>query len=183
MTALTERPGALAPQGTAGEARRQVATRYVWAGLRLALGWIFFWAFLDKLFGWTFATESGNAWVNGGSPTEGFLTFGTTGAFAGFYQDLAGAAWADVLFMVGLAGIGIALLAGIGTRVAAASGALLMVLMWSAALPPENNPFLDDHLIYAGLLVGLALVGAGDTFGFGRYWARLPLVERLPWLK
>jgi len=183
MTALTERPGVVAPQSHAAETRQQVAARYVWAGLRLALGWIFVWAFLDKMFGWSFATESENAVVNGGSPTEGFLAFGTTGAFAGFYQDIGGAAWADVLFMVGLAGIGIALLAGIGIRIAAATGALLMVLMWSAALPPENNPFMDDHLIYAGLLVGLALVGAGTTLGFGKYWASLPLVQRLPWLK
>jgi thiosulfate dehydrogenase [quinone] large subunit len=183
MTALIDRPGAVAPKGHAAETRQQVAARYVWAGLRIALGWIFLWAFLDKVFGWTFATESENAWVNGGSPTEGFLTFGTTGPFAGFYQDLAGTALADVLFMVGLAGIGVALLAGIGTRIAAASGALLMVLMWSAALPPENNPFMDDHLIYAGLLVGLALVHAGDTLGLGKYWARLPLVSRQPWLK
>jgi thiosulfate dehydrogenase [quinone] large subunit len=183
MTALTDRPGAVAPRGDAGESRQQVAARYVWAGLRIALGWIFLWAFLDKTFGWGFATESENAWVNGGSPTEGFLSFGTTGPLASFYQGMAGAAWADVLFMVGLAGIGVALMAGIGMRIAAASGALMMVMMWTAVLPPPNNPFMDDHLIYAGLLVGLALVGAGGTLGFGKQWERLPLVQRWPWLK
>ena len=183
MTAISDRSGAVVPRDHVVEGRQQVAARYVWAGLRIALGWIFLWAFLDKTFGWTFSTERESAWVNGGSPTEGFLTFGTTGPFAGFYQDIAGAAWADALFMVGLAGIGVALLAGIGLRIAAAAGALLMVLMWSAALPPETNPFMDDHLIYAGLLVGLALVGAGNTLGFGRSWSRLPLVQRWPWLK
>jgi thiosulfate dehydrogenase [quinone] large subunit len=55
--------------------------------------------------------------------------------------------------------------------------------MWTAALPPENNPFLDDHLIYAGLLVGLAMVNAGDTLGLGRPWAGTALVRRLPWLR
>lgn len=54
------------------------------------------------------------------------------------------------MFMTGLAGIGIALLAGIGIRSAAASAALLLVMMWTAVLPPENNPFMDDHLINAG---------------------------------
>ncbi len=68
-------------------------------------------------------------------------------------------------------------------RIAAAAGAVLMVLMWSAVLPPANNPFMDDHLIYAGVLVLLALTAAGDTLGFGRFWSRLPLVQRLPWLK
>ena len=52
--------------------------------------------------------------------------------------------------MLGLAGIGIALIAGIGMRIAAVAGGLLLVLMWTAVLPPENNPFMDDHLIYAG---------------------------------
>jgi thiosulfate dehydrogenase [quinone] large subunit len=68
-------------------------------------------------------------------------------------------------------------------RVAAVAGGLLLVMMWTAVLPPANNPFLDDHLIYAGLLAGLALGGAGNTLGLGRAWARLPIVQRLPWLR
>lgn len=85
--------------------------------------------------------------------------------------------------MTGLAGIGVALLLGIGMRLAATTGALLMVLMWTAVLPPENNPFMDDHLIYAAVLAGLALVGAGHTLGLGQAWARLPLVRKYGWLK
>jgi thiosulfate dehydrogenase [quinone] large subunit len=170
-----------APMSTAATGSR--AVRYVFAGLRLALGWTFLWAFLDKTFGLGFATESANAWVNGGSPTLGFLKFGTSGPFAGFYQQMAGAVWADWLFMTGLAGIGAALLLGIGLRIAAATGALLYVLMWSAALPPTNNPFMDEHLIHGALLVALALVNAGDTLGLGRFWARLPLVQRMGWLR
>jgi hypothetical protein len=41
----------------------------------------------------------------------------------------------------------------------------------------------DDHLIYAGLLAVLALTAAGDTLGLGKYWAGLPIVQRLPWLR
>ena len=55
--------------------------------------------------------------------------------------------------------------------------------MWTAVLPPENNPFMDDHLIYAILLVGLALVKAGDTLGLGRWWSETRLVKRFPILK
>ena len=161
----------------------QKATRYVQAGLRLALGWIFLWAFLDKLFGLGHETPSANAWINGGSPTKGFLGKAVSGPFEGIYHDIAGAAWADALFMVGLGAIGIALIAGIGMRIAASAGALLLVLMWTAVLPPENNPFMDDHLIYAGILAVLALTAAGNTLGLGAYWARLPIVQRLPWLK
>jgi thiosulfate dehydrogenase [quinone] large subunit len=57
----------------ATESARQKAVDYTLAGLRLALGWVFLWASLDKLFGWGFATPEKNAWINGGSPTKGFL--------------------------------------------------------------------------------------------------------------
>ncbi len=63
-------------------------------------------------------------------------------------------------------------------RIAAASGALLLVLMWTAVLPPENNPFMDDHLIYALVLVALALVKAGNVVGLGHVWEQVPLVQR-----
>ena len=56
-------------------------------------------------------------------------------------------------------------------------------MMWSAVLPPASNPFMDDHLIYAGVLIVLALLAAGNTLGLGRMWARLPLVQRATWLK
>jgi thiosulfate dehydrogenase (quinone) large subunit len=159
------------------------ATRYLLAGLRLALGWIFLWAFLDKLFGLGFATKAENAWINGGSPTQGFLGNAVKGPFADLYHSIAGATWADWLFMTGLAGIGIALILGIGMRLAATTGALLLIAMWTAVLPPENNPFMDDHLIYAGLLILLALTTAGHTLGLGTSWTSLPIVQRLPWLK
>ncbi|AGZ42711.1 DoxX family membrane protein [Actinoplanes friuliensis] len=159
------------------------AGRYVLGGLRLALGWIFLWAFLDKLFGLGHSTPAANAWIDGGSPTAGFLGKAVSGPFTGFYHGIAGAAWADWLFMLGLAGIGLALIAGVALRIAGAAGALLMVMMWTAVLPPETNPFLDDHLIYAGVLVLFALTAAGETLGLGKLWNRLPIVRRLPWLR
>ena len=155
----------------------------VMAVLRVSTGFVFLWAFLDKTFGLGRGTEADAAWINGGHPTQGFLQFGADGPFKGFYNGIAGAAWADWLFMIGLAGIGVALLLGIGLRIAAATGALLYVMMWTVVLPPENNPFMDEHLIHAALLVGLALVAAGHTLGLGRQWARLPLVRRWGWLK
>ncbi|MGW4502989.1 hypothetical protein ACWENR_30865 [Micromonospora sp. NPDC004336] len=190
MTAIAERPtidrtAATAPREIVAptETRREKLTRYALAGLRLALGWTFLWAFLDKMFGLGHETEAAKAWINGGSPTKGFLGNAVAGPFADFYQGFAGAAWADWLFMVGLAAIGTALMLGIGMRIATAAGALLLVLMWTAVLPPANNPFMDDHLIYAGLLGVLALTAAGNTLGLGRYWTRLALVRRLPFLK
>lgn len=113
---------------------------------------------------------------------KGFLS-GVTGPFKGVFEPMAGAAWADWLFMLGLLAIGAALMLGIGIRIAAASGALLLVFMWMASLPLDNNPFMDDHLIYAVILIGLAAVHAGDTLGAGRSWARTDLVRRHPVLR
>ena len=165
------------------EGGRARAARYVWATARLSLGWVFLWAFLDKVFGLGFATGSEAAWINGGSPTTGYLENATAGPLADLYQSLAGQAWVDWLFMIGLLAIGVALLLGIGTYVAAGAGALMLVMMWSATLLPENNPFMDDHLVYALVLVGLALVHAGDTWGFGRWWRDTELVRSAPFLR
>src|SRR3954452_18762595 len=149
------------------------ALRYVTGAIRLSLGWIFLWAFLDKLLGLGHETKTAQAWIHGGSPTFGFLKKGTAGPFADVYHSIAGATWADGLFMLGLAGIGTALILGVFMRIAAASGALMLVLMWSAVLPPANNLFMDDHLVYALVLVLLALIGAGRFVGLGRIWQRL----------
>jgi thiosulfate dehydrogenase (quinone) large subunit len=122
------------------------------------------------------------AWINGGYPTLGFLKFGAKGPFTDIYHSIAGAAWADWLFIAGLLGIGLALISGVGMRLAAATGTLLLVLMWTVVLPPANNVFMDDHLIYAGTLIGLALVGAGNTVGLGKWWTSTALVRKAPWL-
>jgi thiosulfate dehydrogenase (quinone) large subunit len=157
--------------------------RHLMAITRISLAWVFLWAFLDKTFGLGFATASENAWVNGGSPTYGFLTFGTEGTiFQSFFSGLTGPV-ADWLFMIGLLGIGLALLLGIGMRIAAVSGALMMVLMWAAVLPLANNPFMDDHLVYALVLGALAVFGAGRYWGLGRRWESLAIVQRFPILK
>src|SRR5687768_11684027 len=96
--------------------------RYVLALARFSLAWTFLWAFLDKTFGLGFATAAEDAWINGGSPTFGFLSFGTEGkVFHDFFAGLAGP-FADWMFMIGLVGIGIALFAGIGMRIAAVAG-------------------------------------------------------------
>jgi thiosulfate dehydrogenase [quinone] large subunit len=168
-----------APSATIAEA---TAVRYLSAAIRLSIGFTFMWAFADKLFGLGKATPSAGAWLDGGSPTTGFLS-GVEGPFAGIFNGMAGSAWADWLFMAGLLGVGAALLLGIGIRIAAVSGGLLLVFMWAASLPLDNNPFMDDHLVYALTLGLLALLPAGDTLGFGRPWSRLAIVEQHPFLR
>jgi len=155
----------------------------VLALLRIAFGLTFLWAFVDKLFGLGYGTPSEGAWVNGGSPTEGFLANAATGPFADFYHSIAGAAWADGLFMIGLLGLGVALILGIGMRVAGLAGAALYMMMWSVVLPPENNPVIDDHILGAITMVFLAVTNAGDTWGMGKTWSQTKLVRRYPVLR
>ncbi|MEP6648513.1 MAG: hypothetical protein ABJA74_01170 [Lapillicoccus sp.] len=170
------------------------AFRRVMAAIRISLGWVFLWAFLDKTFALGFSagkdaktgvvTRFGDAaWIQGGSPTKGFLGNATSGPLADFYHSFAGAAWADWLFMLGLLGIGLALMLGVAMRIAATAGVAMLVLMWSAVLPPATNPFMDEHIVYALVLVALALAGAGHTWGLGRAYDRLSMVRRYPVLR
>jgi thiosulfate dehydrogenase (quinone) large subunit len=163
------------------------------ATLRIAFGLTFLWAFVDKTFALGFHTgynAEGNldrfgdaAWINGGSPTEGFLKYGADGPFDSFYHSIAGAAWADWLFMLGLVSIGLALTFGIGMRIAATAGVVLYLMMWSVVLPPENNPLIDDHILGALTLVVLAAFNAGNTWGLGRLWSQTEPVRKYPVLR
>jgi thiosulfate dehydrogenase [quinone] large subunit len=163
------------------------------AVLRLATGFVFLWAFLDKVFGLGYATPSARAWIHDGSPTLGFLKSVDAGPARSVLHSIAGTWWADGLFMTGLLGIGIALIAGVALRPAAASGVVMMALMWLAEFPPARhtasgvltgsvNPLTDYHLVYAIVLVVLAATYSGTTWGLGRNWARLRLVGRYRWL-
>jgi thiosulfate dehydrogenase (quinone) large subunit len=168
-----------------------------WGLLRIGIGWLFLWAFLDRLLALGFATgrdpETGvvdrfgdAAWINGGSPTEGFLQSGlhTKDPFQDFYSSLAGHAWVDWIYMLSMASIGLLLVLGIATRAAAIAGILWMVLFYTAAaIWPEHNPLIDDHVIEAIALAGIAYVGAGRYLGLGSWWERIGLVSKYPLLR
>lgn len=126
---------------------------------RIVVGWVFLWAFLDKAFGLGFATKAGAAWVNGVSPTKGFLAFGVNSSspFAEFFHALAGSAFVDWIFMLALLGVGVALVLGIALRLAAVCGTILLSMMWLAVIPLENNPLIDEHIIYILVLWVIAL--------------------------
>ncbi len=163
------------------------------AVLRISTGFVFLWAFLDKTFGFGYATPAAKAWINGGSPTKGFLSSVEVGPLESFFHTIAGTWWANGLFMAGLLGVGLALIAGVGLRISAVSGALMMVMMWLAEFPlaqttsagepsGSSNPVVDYHIVYAVVLIVLAASYAGHTWGLGRMWARLPLVRKNRWL-
>ncbi|MFC7619423.1 DoxX family protein [Microlunatus sp. GCM10028923] len=158
---------------------------------RIATGLIFLWAFVDKTFGLGYATPGERAWIRGGSPTAGFLGGVDVGPFQSAFRALAGNPFLDWLFMIALLGIGVAVIMGAGLRIAAVAGSLMMILMWAAEWPPallnaageatrSTNPIVDYHLIYALVLITLAVTGAGRFWGVGRRWERM--VDRQHWL-
>lgn len=156
--------------------------RRLWYGIaaaRIALGFIFLWAFLDKLFGLGIGTRQEMSWLSGGSPTSGFLS-ATDGYFAHIFQSLAGNTYVDVLFMIGLLGLGVSLLLGIGLRIAAVTGTILLLLMWAAQLPLSNNPCIDEHIIYILLLWISA--SSHRVLSLSHYWLQIAVVKRNPWL-
>ena len=150
--------------------------------LRIALGSVFLWAFFDKLLGLGYSTLPEKSWLAGSSPTMGFLK-GASGTFAPLFNNLAGQMWVDWLFMVGLFGIGIALVLGIGMRIATITGSLLLFLMYLASYPIKTNPILDDHIIYIIVLLLLYSANAGKYLGFGKSWEKSDLVRQYPLLK
>ena len=179
----------------------------IFAILRVAMGWTFLWAFLDKAFALGFSTgrvvnDAGQtvgidffaknvAWFNGGSPTAGAVGFAMKGPFKGLFQTITGyemtqtgptvAGWFDALYMVSLALIGIALILGIGVRLASVGGILWLAAFYlGTAIWPEHNPFLDDHIVEIVVLVGILLANAGRYYGLGKVWQRTALVKRYP---
>ena len=161
----------------------EIRTDYIWGISRILLGWVFLWAFLDKTFGLGFATASSRSWINGGSPTTFYLSNVSGGIFEGFYSSIAGNQIVDVIFMAALLLLGVALILGIGSRISAYGGGLLVLLLWSTQVPPTNNPFIDEHIIYLFLLFGLWRVKAGRTIGLGKWWSNTKIVDRFPWLE
>lgn len=156
---------------------------YALAVARILVGFIFLWAFIDKVFGFGFATKAGKAWINGVSPTSGFLAKGVNaeGPLVDFYHSLAGSPLADWLFMIGLLGIGLALIFGMGLRVAAVTGTALLAMLWLAELPLANNPIVDEHIIYIAV-IWIVVLAPVQKLSATNWWRELPYVKQHKWL-
>lgn len=133
--------------------KQKIVTRL----LRLVMGFLFLWAFFDKVFGLGFATKAGKAWVNGVSPTSGFLSFATKGPFVKFFHSLSGVAAVDWIFMLGLLFVGLSLVFNKYVKWGCLAGSLMFLLMYLSLLPPVNNPIVDEHIIYILVLALIAL--------------------------
>lgn len=156
-------------------------------GLRLAIGFEFLWAFLDKTFGLGYHTANAKAWIHGGSPTTGFLSGVNVGPLQGTFHSLAGVTAIDWLFMLGLLGVGVALILGVALRPAAISGCTMLAMMYVASWPfakvgdgiptASTNPIVDDHVVSFIALVAIGAFAALSVGMLSRRWSALAVVR------
>jgi thiosulfate dehydrogenase (quinone) large subunit len=150
--------------------------------IRFLLSFIMVWSFADKLLGLGFSTIKENAWINGGSPTEGFLSFAVRGPLEPLFNAIAGNPIVDWLFMMGLLLIGLAFLFGAGMKIAGYAGALMMILIYFSQFPPANNPIVDQHIVYAVLFIMIGNIQPSFRGDYVRkWWISKPFVGE--WLR
>jgi thiosulfate dehydrogenase [quinone] large subunit len=163
------------------------------AVLRIATGFVFLWAFLDKTFGLGYSTPSAKAWIHGGSPTTGFLSGVNVGPLQGTFHSLAGVTAIDWLFMLGLLGVGVAMILGVALRPAAISGCTILAMMYVATWPfakmgggqptASTNPIIDDHIVSFMALVIIGALAAMSVGVISRRWSSLAFVRSHSWLR
>lgn len=155
--------------------------------LRIVMGFIWLWAFLDKLIGLGFATAPSKSWLAGNSPTTGFLKFGTNpeSPFAPFFAELAKyATLLDPIYMAMLLFVGVSLLTGVMVRFGALAGIVFSLSIYLSVIPLANNPLIDEHILYAIIFLMLIFTNAG-AYGWtlGRKYQKVDVVQKFPILK
>jgi thiosulfate dehydrogenase [quinone] large subunit len=163
--------------------------------LRIAMGFVFFWPFLDKMFGLGFATTPENAWIAGASPTQGFLQFygvNQNSPFAFLFADGLGSIYqfVDIVYMGMLLFAGLGLMTGIFVRLSSISTMIFVASVYlsawiinPAAGTSVYNPLIDEHIIYFLILGLFLIVPVGNYLGFGKKWSELSFVKKFPILK
>lgn len=143
---------------------------------RLAMGWTFLYAASHQVFvpGWSVA---------------GFLE--STKTFHGLYTQFTGPGIAPVLsFLVGYGHllIGLSLVLGLMVRISSVFGILLMLLYWTAHMDfpyisNTNNFLVDEHIVFAGILVLLIVEHAGHVWGLDAWVEKTDFFRQHPNLK
>ena len=162
--------------------------------LRIAYGWTFLWAFLDKLFGLGFSTSAKSAWINGGSPSTGYLqhAVNANSPFASFYSNtlvnlnhsLFGIVdWALMLmFLI----VGVTMILGFMIRFSTVISLIFFVMVYISEIPfaaGATNPIVDEHIFYILIALVIVFTSASHYLGIGNRWDNLSLVRQYPLLK
>ena len=140
---------------------------------RLSMGWIFIWSGFDKLIT-DFSSAGFLANASRGPLKDIFIDMGTNQTALDVIDPLV--IWGQIL-------IGFSLILGLFTRVGAFFGAVQMLMFYLPVLYPENNPFMDEHIIYIGILGLLGALGAGRIVGIDAFLEQTTTVKKMPALK
>lgn len=144
------------------------------AALRIALGWLFFYAGITKV-------------LNPAWSAKGYLLGAKS--FSGFYAWMASDGVLPLIDFVnkwGLTLLGLSLILGVAVRLFSLFGAGLMILYWLPVLDfprVEHGYLVDDHVIYALALLFFAAVKAGRWYGLEERCAKLPICAKYPKLR
>lgn len=143
--------------------------------LRILMGWLFFYAGITKV-------------LNPEWSAAGYLKGAKT--FVWFYQWLLSPNVLPIINFInewGLTLLGVSLILGIGVRLSSILGAVLMLLYYFVILDfpyPNPNSFLvDQHIIFAFVLLLFANLRAGRVWGLENWCSNLPICSKFPGLR
>lgn len=149
-------------------------TGYWLVFIRLMMGWWFLASGLSKIMEYGVFYDSYGYLM---FATEGSVIYPVTSWFA------ENAVWLpDLLVPWGQFAIGLGLIFGVLTRLAAANGAFLMAFFYLGGQGWENG-FMTGEM--AGILLFLTIIvfGAGRVWGLGSYLENTKLVQKYPKLR
>ena len=144
--------------------------------LRLMMGYAFLSSGVDKLLSGSFAAGGylGNVASTNGNPLEAMFAWM---ANTPWFLDLVNVAvpWGEAL-------IGVALLLGAVTRLAAFFGAFMMLLFYFGNWSVQHG-YVNGDFAYMLFFLAVAAFGAGRILGLDARLEELDLVERNGWLR
>lgn len=143
--------------------------------LRVSLGWLMFYAGITKL-------------LNPAWSAAGYLQNAKTfsGLFAWFAQP-SNIGWVNFVNEWGLTLLGVSLILGVFVRSSSIAGVALMLLYYFPVLEfprvGTHSYLVDEHIVYALVLVFFAVLRAGRYFGLENWCAKLPVCSKMPRLR
>lgn len=142
--------------------------------LRITTGWMMFYAGITKVID---PTWSAAGYLKGAKLLPGFYNWLLTPNILpciNFINE-----W-------GLTLLGVSLILGIGVRLSSILGAVLMILYYIPLGFPYPNPhayIVDEHIIYAAVLLFFAAIKAGRSIGLENWCSNLPICAKFPKLR
>ncbi len=143
--------------------------------LRLALGWLYFYAGITKLL-----TPNWSA--------AGYMQNAKT--FAALYHWFLQPGILPIINFVnewGLTLLGISLIFGIFVRLSSMLGIVLMLMYYFVILkfphPNASSFIVDEHFMYSSILLFFIAIKAGRIWGFDGWCSKLPICSKIPFLR